>query len=286
MNDHAVLKRCLEVLASDYDSRFRDTDPVGIVHRFDSPCDIEIAGFIVSALAFGSARQIRRSAGDVLTRIENEPTWFARDLTPEKALETFRDFKHRWTVGSDIAFLFCVLGRALDEEGSLGALVQKLDNPREKTIEGLMVRLSEWMCSRYSEEFSRHSRRSTISYFVPSPAQGSACKRLAMFFRWMVRGPDGIDFGLWTFINPARLVIPLDSHVARMAELLGLCSRRTPDWKMALEITETLRRLDPEDPVKYDFALVRPGILGTCTSTARGDCCSCILSDVCLGKEA
>ena len=150
------------------------------------------------------------------------------------------------------------------------------------TTKGVMTRFSEWITGKYSVRFRCNESRTSISFLVPSPAGGSACKRKAMYFRWMVRGPDGVDFGIWRFISPDRLVIPVDRHIARMARLLGLTSRRSPDWKMALEITESLRCVYPVDPVRYDFALVRPGILGECTPYAHGDCQSCVLHDVCM----
>jgi len=285
LNNSGILKTCLDRLTAKYDSRFLNTDPVGIVHRYDSPHDIEIAGFIVSSLAYGSAVQIRKSADVILSRIGESPAEFVRGLSKREALKTFRGCKHRWTHSGDIAYLFWILGRVLDKEGSIGAFVRKLDNPDEDTIEGTLTRLSGWLCSRHTRDFGNGSKRTTISYLMPSPSQGSACKRLAMFFRWMVRRPDGVDLGLWKFITPSRLVIPLDRHIARMGKLLGLCSRRSPDWKMALEITDSLKKLDSDDPLRYDFALVRPGILGSCTSTSRGDCYSCILSDVCMEKK-
>jgi uncharacterized protein (TIGR02757 family) len=102
-----------------------------------------------------------------------------------------------------------------------------------------------------------------------------------MYFRWMVRGPDGVDFGLWRFISPSRLVVPVDRHMARMAALLGLTDRRAGDWRTALDITRALRELDPDDPLRYDFALVRPGILRSCTSSSTGDRGSCALGGVC-----
>ncbi|MCE5249529.1 TIGR02757 family protein [bacterium] len=284
MNDPAALKACLDSLAADYDARFLDSDPVGLVHRYRFHEDIETAGFIVSVLAFGNAVQIRKSAETVLAYAGDSPARFARGLTPKSALEVFSNFKHRWTTGSDIAFLFFTLGRIVEEEGSLEALVRKLDNPGEKTIEELMARLSRWFVFRYTEDFGKNPGRPGISYLVPSPAGGSACKRLALFFRWMVRGPDGVDFGLWKFINSSRLVIPLDRHIARMAALLGLSSRRIQDWKMAIEITESLRQLDPDDPVRYDFALVRPGILRKCTAAKQGDCPECSLHNICTGR--
>ena len=282
MTDIKKLKRCLDRLATDYDVRYLDSDPVGLVHSYRSPVDREVAGFIVSVLAYGSAVQIRKSAKSVLKRAGSSPADFARTLTPGTALETFRDFKYRWTDGGDIAFLFWRLGRIIEKNGSVGAYIKTIDNPGEKTAAGVMSRFSESINNRYSDKFRLSSQRSGSSYLVPSPADGSACKRLAMYFRWMVRGPDGVDFGLWDFISPSRLIIPVDRHIARMGRLLGLTTRQSADWKMALDITESLCHLDPQDPVRYDFALVRRGILGECTSTQKGNCMICTLREVCL----
>jgi len=281
-----TLKTCLDNLVAVYDAQYIDSDPIGIVHDYDAPSDIEIAGFIAASLAYGGATQIRTSVRDLLSRMGVSPADFVRGITHNDAVDFFRGFKHRWTDGYDIACLVWALHCALKEAGSLGALVQKLDNPGDETIEKTMIRLSEWLMNRTGDCPGITAKRKPISYLIPSPSKGSACKRLAMFFRWMVRGPDGVDFGLWKCIEPSRLVIPLDRHIARMGKLLGLSARRSPDWKMALEITGSLRRLDPHDPLKYDFALVRPGIVGSCTSTSRGDCHTCVLEEVCLGKKA
>lgn len=281
LNNSAKLKACLDRLAGDYGSQFLDSDPVGIVHEYGSPEDREVAGFVASVLASGSAAQIRKSAHKALALTGKSPSEFARTLTTEKAIDIFRPFKHRWTDGGDIAFIFFIMGKILREFGSVGAFVQTLDNPKEPTIEGVLIRFSGWITGQYSSRFRINSSRPGISYLIPSPADGSACKRLAMYFRWMVRGPDGVDFGLWRFITPSRLVIPVDRHIARMASLLGLTSRRSPDWKMALEITESLRCIDKHDPVRYDFALVRPGILRECTPQSRGNCLLCLLREVC-----
>jgi len=281
VNTDVKLKSCLDGLARDYDSRFLDTDPLGLVHRYRSDGDRETAGLVVSALAYGSASQIRRHASAVLDAAGSSPARFARTLTPERALGVFGAFKHRWTRGGDIAFLFWAAGEIAREYGSIAGLVRELDDAAQPTIEAAMIRFSEWMRARYDGFLDRTGLSRGFSFPIPSPARGSACKRLAMYFRWMVRGPDGIDFGIWDFIPPRRLVVPVDAHVARMGGCLGLTTRRTPDWKMALEITDSLRRLDPEDPVRYDFALVRPGILRECTSRSKGDCRSCLLRTVC-----
>jgi len=281
MNRDTRLKSCLDKLADGYGIAFLDSDPVGIVHEYTDDVDREVAGLIVSALAYGGAVQIRNSARAALAPAGSSPASFAMSLKPVSAMKMFATFKHRWTDGGDLAFLFWAAGRIVDEYGSIGGLVRSLDDPGASTVEETMTRFSAWVTSRYEPSFSRSKSRGGISYLVPSPAGGSACKRLAMYFRWMVRGPDGVDFGLWRFIEPSRLIIPVDRHIARMATLLGLTSRVSPDWKMATEITDALRRLDPDDPVRYDFALVRPGILRECTTRSRGDCLTCLLRTVC-----
>lgn len=284
MPDPAILKLCLDRLAADYGPRYLDTDPLGVVHEYTAPEDIEVAGFVTAALAYGGAGQIRSSAMAVLARAGASPARFAREaasMKPEALVSRFDGLKHRWTDSGDIAFLFRAVGEMIREHGGIGTLVRDLDDPVEETIEGVLTRFASWIHTRYSPEFRLNDSRTSISSLVPSPANGSACKRMAMYFRWMARGPDGVDFGIWKHISPARLVIPVDRHIARMAVLLGLTTRRSPDWKMALEITRTLRALDPEDPIRYDFALVRPGITGKCTTTSRGKCSECTLSEVC-----
>ena len=121
-----------------------------------------------------------------------------------------------------------------------------------------------------------------MRYFFSSPAGGSACKRLNLYLRWMVRHDPGLDLGLWTEVPPSRLVIPLDTHVARIARYVGLSSRNTADWKMALEVTRALREFDPGDPVKYDFAICRLGILDYCPRKRDAlKCAACLLKPVC-----
>ncbi len=284
MTDTELLKTCLDRLAADYGPQYLDTDPLGVVHEYAAPEDIEVAGFVTAALGYGGAGQIRRSAHAVLDRAGASPAGFAEEaagMAPQTLVARFAGVKHRWTDAGDIAFLFRAAGEMIREHGGIGALVRELDDPEDETIEGVLTRFADWIHARYSPEFRLGGARAHVSYLVPSPADGSACKRPAMYFRWMTRGPDGIDFGLWKFISPSRLVIPVDRHIARMAALLGLTARRSPDWKMALDITRALRSLDPEDPVRYDFALVRPGITGECAPGSRDGCACCALKEVC-----
>ncbi|MFA6472057.1 MAG: TIGR02757 family protein [Candidatus Latescibacterota bacterium] len=283
MPDYKALKRCMDKLAEEYDRGYLDTDPLGIVHGYSAPEDIETAGFIVSAIGYGNVNQIRRNALDALSRAGKSPADFARNLTPERARSIFSGWKHRWTDAEDISFLFRTAGSILNDYGSIGALVEKLDTPTDETVESVLSRFSSFIKEKSRDECGGENPRHGIPCPVPSPADGSACKRLAMYFRWMVRGPDGIDFGLWKFISPARLVIPVDIHVVRMGRFLGLTDRKIPDWKMALEITRSLRRLDRSDPVRYDFALARPGITRQCTHKTGENCTSCMVRDLCRG---
>lgn len=282
MKDPAELKKCLDRLTAIYDRRYLDTDPLGLVHRYSDPADIEVAGLIAASLSYGGAGIIRSSVTDVLKRCGQSPSRFVRELSPDAARNVFAGFKHRWTTGGHVGWLCLAIGGAVNEYGSLGAMVMALDDTAEKDTGGVMSRFSDNIVSRVPQnEWMGGSRIASLSYLVPSPDRGSAAKRLAMYFRWMVRGPDGLDFGLWSFIGPSRLVIPVDRHIGRMGRLLGLTRRTVSDWRMALEITESLRCLDPDDPVRYDFALVRPGITGECTHVKPGDCNSCIIRDFC-----
>jgi len=281
VTDYLKLKRCLDFLTADYGHEYRNNDPVGLVHGYVSPRDREITGFIVSALAYGTVIQIRKSAGRVLDILGESPADSAKTLSPRTALDIFQGFKHRWTDSGDIAFLVWIAGDIIGRYGSFGDFVQTLHNPGEKTIAGVMARFSAWVQEHYRNEFSSGLKKRGISYLIPSPASGSACKRLALYFRWMVRRPDGVDMGIWDFIDPSQLIVPVDTHMARIGRFLGLTDRRTADWGMALELTESFCRINPEDPLRYDFALVKLGTLKKCVSSANKKCVFCMLRKIC-----
>lgn len=132
---------------------------------------------------------------------------------------------------------------------------------------------------------SRLPEDSYLRFLFPSPSGGSACKRLCMFLRWVVRPDDGIDLGLWKNVKPSELVIPVDVHISRIARFLGLATRTSADWKMAMEITTSLRLLDPEDPVKYDFSLCHLGISEGCDGRGGEICSTCPVSRHCSIKD-
>jgi uncharacterized protein (TIGR02757 family) len=272
------LKECLDRLATEYGSAFLDTDPVSLLHTYGDPGDAEVVGLVTACLAYGGAAQIIGSARDALERLGPAPARTVGGMDHDTARRLFRGFRHRWTTGEEMAALVTGIGCVIARHGSLGELVREIDGPDDPDITGLLTRFTGRIRS-YMPAPAR-SRRGGSGYLLPSPAGGSACKRTALYFRWMVRGPDGIDLGLWRWISPARLVIPLDRHIAHMARRLDLTTRRTPDWRMATAITDMLRRLDPDDPLRYDFALVRPGITGVCAADGSG-CAECAVASIC-----
>lgn len=176
-------------------------------------------------------------------------------------------------------FLLC-LRAVLREHGSLEALY-RLGAEAE---DGARERLARFL-RRFRESWGSPLPRER-DFLFPDPGKGSACKRHNLFLRWMVRGPDGVDLGLWSVPSPRDLVVPLDTHMARLARWMGLTARGAGDWTTAEEITAAFRAVCPEDPVRYDFALTRIGILKSCTAARRGKCGACPLSPLCLhGKD-
>ncbi len=277
------LKAVLEQLRSSYSAEYIETDPVMFVHRYTSFGDRETAAAIASALSFGSVVQIKRSIGDVLNRMDGEPFRYIRELNPARAKRDFGSFVHRFIRGWEFACFLCLLSQVYKIYGSLYTLFMEGYDRKAITIEAALSRFVRTVYSMDCSPFYAGGvlpRESRTRFLFTSPEAGSACKRMNMFLRWMVRRGDDIDFGLWQTVLPAQLVMPLDTHVARIARCIGLSHYRVTSWRMALEVTGNLRRIDADDPVKYDFAFSRLGILGVCgTRGHRSDACP--LKDIC-----
>jgi uncharacterized protein (TIGR02757 family) len=269
------LRAGLEALRSRYDARYLSSDPLEFPRRFHRTDDREIVGLVASTLAYGNVTSIRASVERLLTRLGPQPAAFTRSFEPRHHLDRFADFRHRWTTGRDVVCLLYFARQMMERFGSVGAFIRELYDP-EEGIESALVRFSEaTLALDHGGLYGSGALPGSagVRYFFPSPRTGSACKRLNMLLRWMVRPDDGIDLGVWEFISPSRLVIPLDTHIARIGLHLGWARRKTPGWSMALEITRALARLDPEDPIKYDFVLSRMGILERCPRHARSVHC-------------
>ena len=233
------------------DERYIGSDPVEFVHRYASAGDRELAALIASSLAFGNVKQIRSSVGRVLDALGGSPADFVRAAAPRDLARALHGFKHRWITGSDMAAMLGGARAALKEYGSLRELFCAGLDTRDPDVGEAAARFA-CAISGLGGGFR--------ACLLPSPQSGSACKRLNLFLRWMVRS-DAIDPGGWSEVPPAMLIVPLDTHMYRISKTLGFTRRRTADLKAAREATEGFRRISPRDPVRYDFALTRVGIL-------------------------
>jgi uncharacterized protein (TIGR02757 family) len=244
----AGLKRELEELYERFNAReFVAPDPLQFLYDYDDVRDREIVGLVASTLAYGNVKQIVRSVAEALRRMPR-PAEFVRDSSEDSLRRTFAGFKHRFTTGEEFAGLLGHARRAIERHGSLEACFRAGLGDADETVEGAIC--------RFAEELGSKDAHSSL---VPCARRGSTCKRLNLYLRWMVRR-DAVDPGGWKGVPQALLVIPLDVHMHRISRALGLTARKQPDMRTALEVTAAFRRIAPEDPVKYDFALTRLGI--------------------------
>ena len=288
MKRNSLLKKQLDSLYSEYDYRYLETDPLKFPRRYSNPADKEVAGLISASLAYGNVRQIHLSVERILAIMGESPSAFVRNFSPQRDARLFDSFVHRFTRGADIALLLYYLRQIYESCSSLGEFFLEGLNREDVTIERGLVsftsRIFELDCSPFYSGGLPDS--AGVRYLLSSPAKGSACKRMNLFLRWMVRCDDGLDLGLWNEAGASRLVLPLDTHTSRICRNLGLTARRDASWKTALEITARLREMDPEDPVKYDFALCRLGIVGRCMHRYNEELCGkCPLYTSCTIPE-
>jgi uncharacterized protein (TIGR02757 family) len=224
-------------------------DPLDFVLRFESPADQEIAGLIASGLAYGRVGHILKSLERVFDVI-SRPTADLEAMSGNDLLEAFVSFRHRWTTGEELAHLLRAMSILRDEYGSLeNCFLRGLGEDNQDVIPALMA---------FVEKLRLASGRRDCS-MLACPSMRSACKRMFLYLRWMVRRDD-VDPGPWTRVSSSQLIVPMDVHMHRVCRQVGLTSRKQADLKSALEVTGFFRGLVPEDPVRYDFALTRPGI--------------------------
>jgi uncharacterized protein (TIGR02757 family) len=261
LRERVDLKAALDRLYLDFDRGERISDPVERVRPYRDPADREIVGFLAAGLAFGRVASIMASIEAVLAPMGPSPAAFVRRFDPGRDVPRFDTFVHRWTNGRDVAGVLWILRHMLETSGSLEQFFLDGDDSRADDIRpGL-----ESFCARaravdLSPVYGGvHASPGAHGLFA-RPSSGSACKRLNLYLRWMVRH-DTIDLGVWSRVSRARLVVPLDVHVVRVGRCLGLTRRTSPGWPMAADITRALRALDP---VRYDFALCHVGMLGLC----------------------
>lgn len=261
--------------------RFIGTDPLQFAYRFDRPQDAEVACFLAAALAYGRVQQIQRSLTDLFARMDCRPYDFVAGLSSSRQ-SRLRGFKHRFTTADDVADLLDLLGPVLGEYGSIEAFFVDGYDPNEPNVLRALARFCDRLTDTYAAKHGGHVSRG-LMYLLASPSRGSASKRLHLFLRWMVRADD-VDPGLWKGIAPAKLIVPLDVHMARLCRILGLHDSNTISQATAVQVTKRFAAIAPADPVKYDFSLSRIGILDNCTGRPRPACRSCELLEVCLRR--
>ena len=251
MMDEAVVGRqMLDELYVRFNCRgYVHPDPLEFLYSYDCIRDREVVALVAASLAYGRVAQILKSVSSVLERMPG-PAGFLERSSSSSLHCTFADFKHRFTTGEELAFLLDGMKRVIARHGSLQDCFTAGLSPGDETVlPGLTM---------FVRELNEASRRPRTS-LLPLPEGGSACKRLNLFLRWMVRR-DSVDPGGWDNVKPAMLIIPLDTHMHRSGLRLGFTKRKQADMRTALEITSAFRPVAPEDPVKYDFALTRLGI--------------------------
>lgn len=251
MTKKAPDRRRLEALYDKYNHReYVHPDPLEFLYDYPSQDDREIVALLASTLAYGRVALILRSVSEVLERIKPSPCAFVREASEKTLLSTFTGFKHRFTTGEQLGGLLVGVKHVLGRHGSLNScFLAGLDQGEETIVSAL---------SRFTAELGAASPCS-CDFMLPDPGRKSACKRLNLFLRWMVR-KDRVDPGGWEGVPPSKLVVPLDTHMYRTGLALGFSARKSADLRAALEITEGFRGIAPGDPVRYDFALTRLGI--------------------------
>ena len=278
VNDGRLKSELDRVLERYQRADYLDTDPVSVPHQFTDPLDQEMTAFLAAMMAFGNVRSMLPAIQQSIGWLGSSPVSALKNCTSLDIEKETREFRYRWLKAEDMAAFLGVLKSVYSSGESLeilfmrgfGSMGEVCGGGISSMLAGLRERLSE-------EQLQSYGTR----YLLPAPGGKGAYKRVHLFLRWMIRH-DAIDLGLWKGVGASACLIPVDTHVDRISKLLGLTQRSSVDGKMATEITDALRRLDPADPVKYDFAITRLGILGACPRRpVHSTCMPCDLRACC-----
>lgn len=232
---------------------FIHPDPLELVRRYKARADREVAGFIAACLAYGNVTQILASVEKVLSPMGTSPASWLKSSAPGAINRALPGFKHRFTTGAEMALFLRNVKRTLEKHGSLEALFLKGFDAADATVETALY--------KFIDAFNSAGCAPSLT---PCTALKSSFKRMNLYLRWMVRS-DAVDPGVWKGVSPSKLIIPLDTHMRRVAMSLGMTKRKDTSMRTASEITAFFRKISPDDPVKYDFALTRAGIRGNNT---------------------
>lgn len=253
------LKQKLDYHYIAFDKTKISPDPLQFLHMYTDKKDIEVMGFIAAVFAYGNVKQIINTLNKFVEIATGGPYSFISSFSSYRKDKRLNHLYHRFYSNEDVLNLLLVLEKVYGEYGSLKNLFLKYYNPADDNIKNALSGFSH----HFIDEIKNLTKEKTLSggmkFMFPLPELGSACKRKNLFLRWMVR-KDELDFGIWEEIPKNKLVIPVDTHVARICKQLRLTTRKNVSWKMAEEITRNLKKFDAEDPVKYDFAMCHIGM--------------------------
>lgn len=278
----AQIKDRLEALYARYNRReFIGSDPLQFVYEYSNPADMEVVAFLSADLAYGRVQQIQKSLADLLGRMGKSPYAFVRDFGKAER-RSLTGFKHRFTTGQHISDLLQLLRNVFEQSGSIEKHFLLGYNKDDENILPALSKFCDSLQEKYAGFHNGQISRG-LKYLLVSPTGGSVCKRLNLFLRWMVRDDD-VDVGLWKSVDKDKLIVPVDVHMARLCRILGFHDRKTVSLSTAIKITESFLEIIPIDPVKYDFALTRIGILDDCTGQQRSGCEFCELFAICFNE--
>lgn len=272
------LKTILERLYRKYShKRFIPPDPLQFVYHYKTREDMEIAGFLAACFAYGAVEQIENFLTTLLNKMGKNPAKFIKNFS-QKDEEIFKSLKYRFNTAQDIINLLKILKKVLNQYRNLENLFLKGYSKEDKNIIPAAEIFIKNLFKTHNKKVSRG-----LKFLLSNPSNGGTCKRLFLFLRWMIR-KDEIDAGLWKKIDKSKLIVPVDVHIGRLSKILGLRNRQTINLKTAFEITECFKAIRPEDPVKYDFAISRIGILENCSGRLNKYCPACELRGYCQRK--
>jgi len=277
----AALKPELDRLYQSFNYEHSATDPIQIVRRYAQPDDLEIVGFCAASLAFGRVASVLQSVERLVAIMGRRPADYVRHFDPACHAPAFDGLVHRWTRERDLVALVWIIRQMLERSGSIeGFFLEGYDQSAPDLAGALDSFSARAMTLDLRAAYGKVPKRPGVGYFFPRPSKGSACKRLNLFLRWMVRH-DALDLGVWRRVSASKLIVPLDTHVIRVGRCLQLTRYTSPGWKMARDITASLTQIDPSDPVRYDFSICHLGMMNACGfSRAQADA-QCPLRGVC-----
>lgn len=256
-------------------------DPIQVVRRYERLDDRELIAFIAAGLAFGRVASVVNSIETVCAVLGPRPAEFIRRFDPATDAAPLLPLVHRWIRGRDIIALLWILRTMIEDAGSLEAFYARGWTAESADVSESLESFSERARAiDLRPAYGKVPKLPGVYFFFSRPSSGGACKRLNLFLRWMVR-TDGVDPGGWATPLPGQLVIPLDTHTIRAGKCLRLTTRASPGWKMAADITASLRVIDPADPVRYDFSLCHLSMMGACGYKTKQRDSQCPLKGVC-----